>query len=178
MSFSEMLLIIMNSVCISIFLGALANLSVIGVKAEAAVDGSPMLINNRFSWMIYMLLLIAWLQFSQRLDSYMNSLGLSTAQTGGSLGASVLAGVGAAVGIGRAVSNGVRGTHTFQSMKKAGIRDGQGGKIGAGIRGAKDTIKSGAGSAAKSIGWNNDTLQKTADNSNERIAFLYADEWG
>lgn len=141
MSLSEMLLMIMNSVCISVFLGALANLSKVGTLTVGggAVEGSSMLINNRFSWMVYMLLLIAWLQFSQRLDSYMNSLGLSTAQTGGALGASVLAGAATAVGIGRAVGSGIKGTGVYKAMKNAPMGFG---KAAAGADALKDSAKS------------------------------------
>lgn len=157
MSISEMILIIMNSVCISIFLGALANLSTLkgtglnGLNplAEQTVQGSPFLINNRFSWMIYMLLLIAWLQFSQRLDSYLNSLGLSTAQTGGSLGAAVLAGMATAVGVGKAVRGGIRNTDTFKAMKaaKPGLS-----KLKAGGAAARDTVSKTAGRVADAAG--------------------------
>ena len=120
MAISEMLLIATNSIFIGIFIGALCRMTQIKGLMEGGLIGDVLLATNRLSWMVYMMLLLAWLLFAQRLDSYLNSLGLSTAQTGGRLGVAMAAGISAAAGLGAAIGGKVLKSTPLKASRQAG----------------------------------------------------------
>lgn len=112
MVLSQMFLMMTNGMFIYVFLSGLARLSVSGnntLKSNVTAVLSGFGIGAQLQWAIYMFLLIGWLLLAQRFDSYLNSLGLSTAQTGGGLVSAVRSGAiavgGAAAGLSRAYNN-------------------------------------------------------------------------
>lgn len=93
MVFSEMLLIVTNSMFLGVFIGAIRTASAmfhinIGTSAAEIRPG----ITTPFSWLVMMFMLIAWLQMAQNFDAYLKGLGLATAQTGRGVAAAAVAG--------------------------------------------------------------------------------------
>lgn len=111
---SQFILLITNCFFLNTFIGAVAHFGALNfVKTTFA------------SYLVYMLLLIAWLKVGQRADQYLKGLGLSTAQCGGALSSVVggtvgglLAGAGTHVAR-RGVSKGIDAIGTAKANKAA-----------------------------------------------------------
>lgn len=120
MTLSQMLLIITNGMFISVFLSGLIKITtkgngVIGFLESA---GEGIKFSGRLSWTIWALLLVAWLLLAQRFDSYLNSLGLSTAQTGGGLASAVRSGAMAVGGVTAAMGRGYAKSDLRKNVKE------------------------------------------------------------
>lgn len=86
MIFSHMLLLITGSMFINVFLAGLIYVS------NATFDTVTV-------WLVYMFMLVGFLQVAQRFDDYLNGLGLSTARTGSRLAAETFLGMRAISGM-------------------------------------------------------------------------------
>ena len=103
---SEMILITTNSLFVGVFIGAVRsitfnstnstqeNAALLNIGANGSVRGGTI------SWLIYMIMLLAWLQVAQNFDAYLRTVGLSTAQTGRGVAAAVGGGFTALAGYG------------------------------------------------------------------------------
>lgn len=170
MSISEMFLVVTNSIFICIFIGSLGHMNNIFVNAPQSMI-EEMSTAGQLSWIVYMMLLLAWLLFAQRLDSYLNSLGLSTAQTGGSLGAAVLAGAAAVAGSTAAFGGKVLNSAPLKASRMAGLNPGK--AWGVAGKSASDLAKSKANqlSSAAGISRSDDKISEAtkAENRNRGI---------
>ena len=103
---SEMILITTNSLFVGVFIGAVRSITfnstnsaeetsaLLNIGANGSVRGGTV------SWLIYMIMLLAWLQVAQNFDAYLRTVGLSTAQTGRGVAAAVSGGFTALAGYG------------------------------------------------------------------------------
>lgn len=96
MVLSEMLLLITNSIFLSTSLKAL--IAVTGMKI-----GSSLNMSSNMSWLIFMLMVSAWLKAGRDFDAHLKGLGLSTVQTGSGVGGAIMGAAMSAVALGKGV---------------------------------------------------------------------------
>lgn len=86
---SQLVLMMTNCMFINVFISCICDFS---DKKLRYINGSENA--SAMSWIIFGLMLVAWLKLGQRFDNYLNDLGLSTARTGGQMSAAAGAFVG------------------------------------------------------------------------------------
>lgn len=165
MAFSEMLLIVTNSLFLGVFIRAVSSVSLsAGFTVDAAKKNAAALTKSPLSWLVMMFMLIAWLQLAQNFDAYLKSLGLSTAQTGGGLATAAVAGFTYLSGkAGRMATNGPTGTAVKQAWKTGGV---------AGVAGAAKGLGSGGKQGAQLAA---DNMKRNKDMKNALEAKGYSD---
>lgn len=98
---------------ISEFVVMCSNLFFTGVFIAAwhgkLTTSEPALFKDPQDFVSYMFIMIAWLIIGQQFDQHLKSLGLSTAQTGRSLGGAVVAGLGSAAMIASTAAGAISG---------------------------------------------------------------------
>ena len=111
---SEALLMITNSMFVGVFIQCIVSFSEVD-------KGMP--------WMIYGIMLVAWLKLGQRFDTYLNTLGLNTLTTGGQVSAAVGAFIGSTAGrfatkmAGKATGKGIEAGKNVATRGFNGFKD-------------------------------------------------------
>lgn len=123
MVISQCLLVIFGSFFLTTFFGAMVSFSnnIDKLKDSSGLGGS-----TAITYLIFMLMLVAWLVTGQKIDQHLKALGLSTAQAGGGLRAAVFGSVGAAMAIGKAgkrLASGVAKAPEKAAEKAAGLQN-------------------------------------------------------